>query len=123
MALVKRMEKRHFTRIPFEAIARFDAGGSHYEVALIDISLNGALIAEPENFSGKAGDEVVFDLILADQESNINIEGVIIHISNKRIGLKCLHIDLQSVTHLRRLVELNLGDPELLNRELASLGL
>ena len=117
------MEKRQFTRIPFEALARFDSGGAHFEVALIDISLNGALIEEPDGFTGKAGDEVVFELILADQETNINIEGVIIHASDKRIGLKCLHIDLQSVTHLRRLVELNLGDPELLNRELASLGL
>ena len=116
------MDKRQFTRIPFQAMARFDAGGTQYKVALIDISLNGALIEEPEDFCGKQGDTVLFDLILADEASNIKVESIIIHISNKRIGLKNLHLDLKSVTHLRRLVELNTGDPELLNRELAALG-
>lgn len=116
------MDKRLFTRIPFEANVRFEVNKSHYEVALVDISLNGALIQEPENFSGKSGDDVVFDLVLADQESNIKIEGSIAHISNSHIGIKCHYIDLESVTHLRRLVELNLGDQELLNRELAALG-
>jgi len=32
------------------------------------------------------------------------------------------HIDLDSISHLRRLVELNLGDEALLERELAALG-
>ena len=31
------------------------------------------------------------------------------------------HIDLESISHLRRLVELNLGDSSLLERELAAL--
>ena len=36
-------------------------------------------------------------------------------------GLHCLAIDIDSVTHLRRLVELNLGDPALLEREVSAL--
>ena len=38
-----------------------------------------------------------------------------------KIGLQCESIDLDSITHLRRLVELNAGDPALLDRELSSL--
>lgn len=37
------------------------------------------------------------------------------------LGFECQHIDLDSISHLRRLVELNLGDEELLERELALL--
>lgn len=37
------------------------------------------------------------------------------------VGLRCSSLDLDSATHLRRLVELNLGDPALLERELATL--
>ena len=36
-------------------------------------------------------------------------------------GLLCKGIDLDSVTHLRRLIELQLGDPALLERDLAEL--
>jgi hypothetical protein len=35
--------------------------------------------------------------------------------------LRCDSIDLDSITHLRRLVELNAGDPRELDRELAIL--
>jgi len=39
----------------------------------------------------------------------------------ERIGFACTHIDIDSAAHLRRLVELNLGNPELLARELSAL--
>ena len=38
------------------------------------------------------------------------------------VGMVCRHIDVDSISHLRRLVELNLGDEALLERELAALG-
>jgi len=34
----------------------------------------------------------------------------------------CQRIDMDSITHLRRLIELNAGDPGLLQREPAQLG-
>jgi hypothetical protein len=44
-----------------------------------------------------------------------------IHLGENRLGFRCDRIDLASASHLRRLVELNLGDPALLERELAAL--
>jgi hypothetical protein len=38
-----------------------------------------------------------------------------------RPALLCHSIDIDSVTHLRRLVELNLGNADLLQRELSAL--
>lgn len=43
------------------------------------------------------------------------------HCNGEQAGLLCLTIDIDSVTHLRRLVELNLGDTDLLERELSHL--
>jgi hypothetical protein len=37
------------------------------------------------------------------------------------VGLRCDRLDVDSMSHLRRLVELNLGDPALLERDLQSL--
>jgi hypothetical protein len=43
------------------------------------------------------------------------------HVEERHVGLRCDNIDLDSITHLRRLVELNSGDPAILERELGSL--
>jgi hypothetical protein len=42
--------------------------------------------------------------------------------NNGNWGLQWRNIDVDSLTHLRRLLELNLNDPSLLDRELADLG-
>ena len=42
-------------------------------------------------------------------------------LKDHHLGLFCHHIDIDSITHLRRLIELNLGDETLLQRELAEL--
>jgi hypothetical protein len=50
------------------------------------------------------------------------MDTAVAHIEGTRVGLRCLHIDLDSITELRRLVELNLGDAAQLDRELHALG-
>ena len=45
----------------------------------------------------------------------------VVHVEDHETGLQCNAIDIDSVTHLRRLVELNLGDSEQLNKELSQL--
>jgi hypothetical protein len=44
------------------------------------------------------------------------------HAERGQIGFECEHIDIDSISNLRRLVELNLGDAELLERQLGALG-
>ena len=45
----------------------------------------------------------------------------VVHETDNETGLQCNAIDIDSVTHLRRLVELNLGDSDQLNKELSQL--
>ena len=45
----------------------------------------------------------------------------VVHKTSHHLGLRSLHIDVESISHLRRIIELNLGDAELLNRELEML--
>ena len=54
-------------------------------------------------------------------EAVIRMEGEIAHRDGTQVGMRCTGIDLDSIAHLRRLVELNLGDEELLHRELSAL--
>ena len=57
-----------------------------------------------------------------DQAGDVVVmSGIVVHLEGQHIGIECQDIDLTSLTHLRRLVELNTGDAELMNRELSHL--
>lgn len=115
-------ENRSHQRILFDApIELRGADETSWLSTAIDVSLKGALVKAPANWNGKLGDEYRLRLQLADGELTIEMEAAIAHIENAHIGFHCKHIDLDSITHLRRLVELNLGDEKILHRELAAL--
>jgi len=117
-------EQRHFTRIPFDCDASIYEQDKHcWSTQLLDISLNGVLVTRPQDWQPVIGDECRLRLKLNNSGVTIDMEqAAIAHIHDDRIGFKCEFIDLDSITHLKRLVELNLGDPELVHRELAVLG-
>jgi hypothetical protein len=115
--------RRRFQRIVFDAGSRIETQAGPVPVKLVDISLNGALIQCPDDCLTSVGDEVSFYVQLdTEHEFVIHMRARVAHIRDKLVGLHCEHIDIDSITFLRRLVELNLGDPELLERELVALG-
>ena len=115
-------EQRRFKRIPFDAKVEMLCAGDHWHSNIIDLSLRGALIKRPDTWEGKAGDACLLKISLGDDEAQIKMQTSVIHIEGHYIGLNCVGIDIDSITYLRRFVELNLGDPALLNRELGALG-
>ena len=116
-------EQRHFTRIPFNASAIvINSRTSHKTMAeLIDISFKGVLIQQPDDWEGCVGEHYTVHLQLAGNEIEINLAVTEVHSENNHVGFKTEHMDIESATNLRRLVELNLGDESLLERELTEL--
>jgi hypothetical protein len=118
-------DRRHHSRITFHTTAHLLLGDRRIEVKVLDLSLKGALIQLSD--AGLVDDAVAglicqLNVGLDDAEGDqITMETKVAHAHGSRIGLLCRNIDLDSVTHLRRLVELNLGDPGLLERELSAL--
>lgn len=89
---------------------------------MLDISLRGLLLdcdvgAELPASGAPAGARVQLD----DADFDIALEGTVIHVEGTHVGVECTRMDLESAARLRRLVELNLADVELLERELAEL--
>ena len=105
----------------FITFARLSRGAQRWDSGLLDISLKGALLSQPQDWTGALGDNLLAELLL-NNDIIIRMQGTVTHIENGHIGLRCDHIDLDSIAHLKRLVELNLGDAGQLNRELSSLG-
>lgn len=113
-------ERRLFHRIPMDRIASaLDDQGHTHTCELVDISLKGALLIPQDDWICNKGDHIGVSIKLDDQGDNtIRMAGEVAHVEKGQIGLQCHRLDLDSATLLRRVVELNLADPDLLEREL-----
>ena len=114
-------ERRRFTRVPFEASVSVSNPSGKWTGKLLDISLNGVLISQPQNWIKKPETQYLLEIHPAEGVFLIRMEVTVSHQKDQTIGLQCNHIDIDSISHLRRLVELNVGDEKILNRELSSL--
>ncbi len=115
-------EKRNHKRISFQAEIIMQSGNEEWSCNLLDISLKGMLVEPPENLDFDTSKPCALALFLGE-EAAIHARVKIAHVmDNGYWGLEWKHIDVDSLKHLRRLLELNLSDPDLLNRELADLG-
>ena len=113
--------KRLFTRIPFETGAMLSTFPGKHECRLVDISLKGALVERIAPWSIQAGSPCSLQIKLANGATSIHMAGEVVHVEAGRLGLRCTEIDLESITNLRRLVELNLGDEAALHREMSAM--
>jgi len=118
-------EQRHFSRIPFDADVRITdlQGGSTHSAQLLDISLKGALTTQPDASIAEIRRAYQLEMLLtaSGRDVKLQMEASIAHMEDGRIGFQYQNMDLDTATHLHRLVELNLGDEKLMERELAEL--
>ncbi len=114
-------ERRRFTRIPFAARVILSSNTGIWHGDLTDISLRGLLMSRPDNWDGIINSECRVEISLERGGLSINVNGRIAHADDRLVGLRFEQIDVQSATHLRKLIALNLGDEHLLERELAEL--
>lgn len=113
--------RRQFTRILFSIDAQLEIDDQQYAVNIHDISLNGALISAPKVNNDIKHRLGVLTFCLTGSDAQVEMHIAVVHVEPDEVGLQCNAIDIDSVTHLRRLVELNLGDESQLNKELSQL--
>lgn len=88
---------------------------------MIDISLKGVLLQLPDGPAPQAGMPCLVKLPLSTGDEAIAMAGELAHVERGHAGVLCRSIDLESITHLRRLIEVNLGEPGASERELKAL--
>jgi hypothetical protein len=114
-------EKRRFQRTDFETSGTLIVGDRAIPFTVIDLSLRGALVnpRDPEAVKMGAGARLRIDL----SQTNISIEadGKLVHREYNYLGFRFTMIDADSMAHLRRLLELNLGDDAEIDHELSFL--
>ena len=115
------LERRRFQRIQFDADTRLLQGERRWEVELCDVSLRGLLVECPPGWDADPAQAFIAEIDLSEVYK-IRMEVMLARTEDGLLGFVCQHIDLDSISHLRRLIELNLGDEHLMERELAMLG-
>ncbi len=115
-------ERRRFQRIILNRPVTLMVEGTAYQGELADISLRGALIHIDDGSMPADGVEGVADIALGeDAEFMIRMPVTIRHSHDGLVGLQARQLDLDDASRLKRLVELNIGDSALLQRELGEL--
>lgn len=116
-------ERRLFARVAFAAGAGLITTQAHLQCQVVDISLKGVLLQLPAGTLVQVGMPCLVRLPLGEGEAGIVIAmaGELAHVEGDHAGVQCRSIDLESITHLRRLIEINLGDPSASERELKAL--
>ncbi len=114
-------ERRHYIRVTFDAPAELTTGEGTYSVHILDLSLKGALAILSPGVFLTPGTICQLTVPLTGTRDHIAMSTTVAHVEGRCAGLLCRSIDLDSVTHLRRLIELQLGAAHLLDRDLAEL--
>jgi hypothetical protein len=112
---------RLYSRVPFVTQVELHLPDQNLRLTLLDIAFKGALLQTSiqHNLALQVPCRLV--LPLADGDETIEMRGKIAHLETDHIGIACDDMDLHSLTNLRRLLALNTGDAELMDRELAQL--
>jgi len=114
-------ERRRFQRIAFDAPTELRQGERRWPVKLLDLSLKGLLVERPDPWDADPTQDFDAVIHLNDKKTQVRMQVELRHDESTRLGFICLHIDIDSMTHLHRLVELNLADSTEMMRELREL--
>ena len=113
-------DRRRFERVTYAgpAILRLK-DQAPAEVEVENLSLKGVLLrGVPADLEVSSGDAGELEIQLSP-EAEIRMSMEIVFCSNQRLGANWFEIDVEGMAHLRRLLALNLGDAEQVDRELA----
>lgn len=112
-------ERRRFSRVNFHSRVQLSQGEQHWDCELLDVSLKGLLIKREatQDFQTESPFSACINL---GEDEQIHMQLTLAR-SGEQQGFTCTSIDVESIRHLRRLIELNLGDPEAAEREITEM--
>lgn len=114
-------DRRRHPRFPFHGHASLNRGDTRWPVQLLDVSRRGALVVVPEAWGGEPGSRYELVIPVVSGAEYVRAEAVVRRRAGRLVGLACGALDLSSLVALARLVDLNLGSSQLLERDLPGL--
>ncbi|MBN2656474.1 MAG: PilZ domain-containing protein [Spirochaetales bacterium] len=111
-------EHRRFNRADYHTKGYFIKNGQEVHFGIINISLNGILV-DPDSMDDYSLNMVVpLNIQLSSSDVEIRTTSKLVHQENHHFGFRFEEIDVESMIHLRRLVELNSDSADQIAKEL-----
>ena len=112
------MGNRRFERADFKVKGFVTYGDDDFPVDVVNVSLKGVLVESSSSLMAEMGKSCHLRISLPHSAISIETESRLVHNENKRYGFRFDSIEAEGMIHLRRLLELNLGSEEEIEREL-----
>ena len=114
------MKSRRFRRVPFETKVSLTVDQDYWAGDLLDVAMKGALIETMAPLPIPTGTRCKLSIALPGTAISLNFEAELVHVEGLQYGFKFISEDLETLTHLRKLIELNTGDAETTRSELSA---
>ncbi len=114
------MNNRHFRRVPFEAEVTLNSGPHVWSGELLDVAMKGAMVGTDSPLPLALGTEYRLSISLPGTPISLDFQAELVHHEESRYGFKFISENLETLTHLRKLIELNTGDAEATRSELSA---
>jgi len=111
---------RRFRRITFAAKVTLSTGQDVWSAELLEIALKGAMVVTEAPLPLEIGSRCSLCIVLPGTSISLNFQAELKHCEENRYGFKFISEDLGTLTHLRKLLELNTGDAETTRNELSA---
>lgn len=115
------IERRRFSRIFYQVPALAQQGQKKLTTCIQDLSLHGLLLWAADEANFKSDQPLEIQFTLPDSDITLSLTAQLVRQNGNNLHLKIQHIDIESISHLKRLVELNVGNDELLHRDMRQL--
>ena len=110
-------EQRNFRRINFATEADILIDDTPLRCKLVDLALQGALFTSEKELPVAVGKHYRLEITLPASELTLEFTAELIHQRGHFYGFIFVAEDATTMGHLRRLLELNFGDSEEVDRE------
>ena len=112
-------EQRRFTRVQLEAPTELHQGTASWQVQLINISLNGIAVSQPDPWDGDYSHPFSFKIELP-QGGELEVFGHLIHVAEGTLGFQLEHLEPEQMAPLVQLLASKLAE-SILNDEVKKL--
>ncbi|MGB0732976.1 MAG: PilZ domain-containing protein [Pontibacterium sp.] len=106
--MTNKVERRRFTRVEFPVDSELLAVTKSYNIRLLDISLGGFMIESMDLLPIRFDETCTLSIPLGSIQ--LKIPARLVRQEGTHFGFHSDHLDVEMVTHLRRLIELNQDD-------------
>lgn len=113
--------RRHFDRVLYSAKATIAQERKQWDTNIEDLSIHGALTSRPDDWQETDNSEYILQFVLPDVHDQIRIDVILVAHDAMHLRFKIKEIDIDSLTDLRRIIELNSGENDLMTRNIEEL--